>query len=89
MFKAQTIVIQFTCNETFEKLPNLYIKSLSDAICANAYNFNVLETVRQDLISLRSLVDHYQDQIWAREHGYDIPIRTNWAEPEIKLEEVV
>lgn len=65
-----TIIIKFT-TETNEILPDIYIRSLEDAIKANADNFDRLEEIRVRLINCRAEVDNLQGRLWRKQHGYD------------------
>lgn len=72
--KEQTIIIKYKCKETHRMLPDLYIKSLEDAIAANSEDFDTLEEIRVKLINARAEVDKHQARIWADKNGYGKPV---------------
>lgn len=68
MLNEPTIIIKYT-TDMMEALPDIYIKSLEEAIQANAGNNTKLEEIRLKLVSCRAVVDNLQYQIQQEKHG--------------------
>jgi hypothetical protein len=67
---APTIIIKYTCQESLERLPDLYIKSMRDSIALIADNKERLHEMKLELMNMRAIVEEYQARIWARDNGF-------------------
>lgn len=82
---APTFIIQATDQESLEQMPNLYIKTLEEAIRANSDRPRVIEHIRVRLINLRAEVDNIQDRLWANENSVDITPKENFNDENLRV----
>lgn len=67
--KETTITIKFTCQESLEQMPNIYIRNFEEAITANSHREKVLKRISIDLVELHAVTEKFLHELRTKKVG--------------------